>query len=487
MNADAAVKSGARSKYAWRELERVEPVKRSVPDRLGDFKKVDHPYDESTVSEQASRCVQCPNPNCVAACPLEVPIPQLLALAAEGQFREAAELLYTTQSLPEFIAHVCVEKRMCEAACVLEKPSAPVPIGSISRFLLEYGWKHGVKEPPPLPVNGRRVIVIGSGLCGLVAADALSRLGYTVTLMDSAREPGGRLVNGLAGFKVDRTVIGRRVQTLRERGVRFRMGMACGVDVGLEELRRGYDAVLFALGRTEAVPLEIPGAGLRGVCQAYPFILHHTSDASLCAPPVSVRGRRVVVLGGGDTAMDALRVALRAGAGDALCLYRRNRGQMPADPRELENAVEEGARFHFLSQPVAIIGSPDGDIKGVRCVRTELGAPDHLGRSLVRCVADSEFDVPADVVLVAYGFAPPRLPVGGDLSVLATDVNGCLTVDAAHMTNLPGVFAAGSIARWPISMVGVMQDAREAAAKIDQYLAAKVRVRDEDCGRSQLG
>jgi glutamate synthase (NADPH/NADH) small chain len=208
------IKPVTRSKYAWRELDRVEPPKRPVTDRLTDFNEVVQPYDEATASEQASRCVQCPNPNCVAACPLELPIPTLLALTAEGQFREAAEMLYQTQSLPEFIAHVCVEDRMCEAACVLQKASEPVPIGSISRFLLDYGWKHGVKEPPSATANGRRVVVIGSGLCGLVGADALARLGYAVTIMDSAKNPGGRLVNGLAG--VART--GRRIS--HGRGVR---------------------------------------------------------------------------------------------------------------------------------------------------------------------------------------------------------------------------------------------------------------------------
>ena len=352
------------SKYAWRQLERVEPPKRPVPDRLSDFSVVSRPYDETTAQEQASRCVQCPNPNCVAACPLEIPIPELLGLAAEGQFREAAELMFHTQSLPEFVAHICVEKRMCEAACVLAKPSDPVPIGAISRFLLDYGWKHGVKEPPSAPANGQRVVVIGSSLCGLVGADALSRLGYAVTIMDSARAPGGRLVNGLAGFKVDRAVIGQRVQSLQERGVEFRMGVVCGRDVTLRELRSNYDAVLFALGRTESVPLEVPGAQLRGVCQAYPFILHHTSEATLKAVPVKVKGRQVVVLGGGDTAMDALRVALRAGARDALCIYRRDRENMPADPKEFENAVEEGAQFLFQSQAVAIVGQGDGGSDG---------------------------------------------------------------------------------------------------------------------------
>jgi len=472
MNADAAGQSGVSGKYAWRQLDRVEPPKRPVPDRLSDFNQVSQPYDESTASLQASRCVQCPNPNCVAACPLEIPIPALLALTADGQFREAAELLFTTQSLPEFVAHICVEHRMCEAACVLVKPSDPVPIGAISRFLLDYGWKHGVKEPPPAPANGRRVAVLGSGLCGLVGADALSRLGYGVTILDSAEAPGGRLVNGLAGFKVNKAVIRRRVELLHERGVEFRMGVLCGRDVTLRELRRNFDAVFFALGRTEEVPFAIPGAQLRGVCQAYPFILHHTSDAALHALPVNVEGRRVVVLGGGDTAMDALRVALRAGARDALCLYRRDRENMPADPKEFENALEEGARFMFQSQAEALAGNLDGEVTHVLCVRTGLGAPDSSGRPQPQPLPGTKFEVPADVVLVAHGFAPPRLPDCDELAELAVGEHGCLLVDDSQMTNMPGVFAAGSIARWPISMVEVMRDARNAASAIDRYLTA---------------
>jgi len=475
MTTDTGDKSGVRGKYAWRELDRVEPLKRPVAERLSDFNLVSQFYDENTASEQASRCVQCPKPNCVAACPLELPIPELLELTADGQFHEAAELLFKTQSLPEFVAHICVEKRLCEAVCVLTQTSDPVPIGSISRFLLDYGWKHGVQEPPSAPANGQRVVVIGSGLCGLMSADALARLGYAVTIMDSAQAPGGRLMNGLAGFKVDRAVIKRRVQALQDRGVLFRMSVVCGRDVTLGELRRNFDAVLFALSRAEPAPLEIPGANLRGVSQAYPFILYHTSDAPLRTHPVKVEGRQVVVLGGGDTAMDALRIALRAGARDALCIYRRDQENMPADPKEYENAIEEGARFLFQSQPVAMTSHSNGHVAGVRCIRTELAAPDPSGRSHFNPLPGTEFEVPAEVVLAAHGFAPPRLPDCKELAALAVDKQGCLIVDAGQMTNLPGVFAAGAIAHWPLSMIDTMQDARKAAAGMDRYLSARRR------------
>jgi glutamate synthase (NADPH/NADH) small chain len=268
-------------------------------------------------------------------------------------------------------------------------------------------------------------------------------------------------------------VIGRRVQSLKERGVEFRMGVVCGRDVKLRDLRKDYDAVLIALGRTETVPLGIPGAELGGVCQAYPFILHHTADAKLQSPPVNVEGRQVVVLGGGDTAMDALRIALRAGARDALCIYRRDLENMPADPKEMENAAEEGARFLFRSQPVAIIGNAEGRVTRVRCVHTELSAPDASGRSEARPLAGTECELPADVVLVAYGFMPARLPRCDEHAELAVGEYGCLAVDETQMTNLPGVFAAGSIARWPVTMIEVMRDAGKAATEIDGYLRAR--------------
>jgi glutamate synthase (NADPH/NADH) small chain len=201
--------------------------------------------------------------------------------------------------------------------------------------------------------------------------------------------------------------------------------------------------------------------------------LHHTSDAALHSLPVNVEGRRVIVLGGGDTAMDALRIALRTGARDALCLYRRDRENMPADPKEIENALEEGARFMFRTQPVAVVGNPDGEVTRMRCVRTELGPPDSSGRSEAEPLPGTKFEVPAEVVLVAFGFAPPHLPDCDELAELDVDEHGCLMVDGAQMTNLPGVFAAGSIARWPISMVEVMRDARNAATAIDRFLAAR--------------
>ena len=462
-----------KAKYAWSEVERTEPPRRPVADRLADFREAQALYDEATVMAQASRCIQCPNPACVDACPLEVPIPELLSLTADGQFREAAELLLAKHSLPEFFVHICDGKHLCEASCVLVSKSEPVPIGSITRFLLDYASKHGLDEPPVAPLNGQTVAVIGAGICGLVGAEGLSRLGYAVTVMDCHQKPGGRLVNGLPGFRVNQAMIERRVELLRARGVRFRMGVVCGRDLTLSALRRDFDAVFFGLGRADPVPLDVPGAGLRGVHLAHAYFLEHTTGLPLHTPPIEVRGQRVAVLGGGDTAMDALRIAIRRGASEAFCIYRRDRANMPVNPDEFAEAEEEGARFLFQSQPVAILGNAAGEVTGLRCVRTELGETDSSGRLSAVPIPGSDFEVEADVVLVAYGFTPPKLPHCDEFAELVEDERGCLVVDKNQMTNLPGVFAGGSIVRGPIPLADAVRDARKAALAIDSYLAER--------------
>jgi len=461
------------TKYAWREVDRVEPPKRPVADRLCDFHAIVIPYDEATAQAQASRCVQCPNPNCVAACPLGTPIAELLALTADGQFKEAAALLFATHTMPEIASHICVGGRVCENVCVLSGKSDAVPIRSITKFLLNYGWTHGLAEPPVAPGKGQRIAVIGSGICGLVCADALSRLGYAVTVMDSRQNPGGRMMNGLPGFRVDKELVERRVELLKQQGVQFRMSVVCGQDVKLSDLRREFDAVFLGFSRAEPLPLEVPGAELRGVHQVFPFVAQTTTNGQSATARINVQGRRVVVLGGGDTAMDALRIAIRRGTREALCLYRRDRANMPADAEEIANAEEEGARFQFLSQPVAIIGNPAGEVTHVRCVRTELDEPDETARRGVKPVAGTEFNVPADVVLVAYGFTAPKLPHTDEFASLKVNERGYPLVDENQMTNLPGVFAGGSVVRGAVPLVEVVRDARKAAATIDRYLATR--------------
>jgi glutamate synthase (NADPH/NADH) small chain len=465
-----------KAKYAWAEIDRVEPPKRPAADRVADFRETAGDYDEATAREQARRCIQCPDPACVEACPLHCAIPELLALTADGQFPEAAELFFTTHFIPELASHACVGGRVCERDCILAGKAEAVPIRAITRFLLKYGWKHGLAEPVLAAPKGRSVAVLGSGICGLVTADALTRQGYAVTVFDSRRKPGGRMMNGLPGFRVDRDMVERRVALLQRRGIQFRMGVSFGPEVKLSDLRRQFDAVFLSFGHAEPVALEVPGANLRGVFQALPFLLQHAGTGCGSAgpdeAPGDVQGKRVVVLGAGDTAMDVLRTAIRGGAADVLCLYRRDETSMLADAEEYANAREEGARFMFLTQPLAVQGDVKGDVTHLRCARMELAAAEGAGRPAVRPVAGSEFDVPADVVFVAHGFTAPQLPRSDDFARLAVDARGHLQVNADHLTNLPGVFAGGAILRGTAAMVELVLDARKAADAMDHYLTA---------------
>jgi glutamate synthase (NADPH/NADH) small chain len=471
---------GQKAKYAWSDIVRAEPPKRPATDRVSDFQQTHLPYDEATAREQATRCIQCPNPRCVEACPLGTPIHELLAMIADGQFREAAELLFVTHSIPELASHVCVGGRVCEQACILAVKSDPVPIRALTRFLLDYGWKHGLAEPAVEPAKNRTVGVIGSGIGGLVTADSLSRKGYGVTVFDSRLKPGGRVMNGLPGFRVDKELVERRLELLKQRGIHFRMGVNFGQDVKLSDLRREFDAVFLGFGLADAMPLGVPGAELKGVFQAFPFIIQNAepgcgpaAGTKTSQPSVEVQGKRVVVLGGGDTAMDVLRIAIRRGAASALCIYRRNEASLPADAEEYDDACDEGAKFMFQAQPVAVLGNAGGAVTGVRCVRMEAGEPDSTGRVSVKPVAGSDFEVPADVVLVAYGFDVPRLPQTDDFAKLSVDGRGCLVVDANQMTNFPGVFASGSIVRGPAPLTDVVRGARRTAAAMDNWLASR--------------
>lgn len=462
---DSAPLTSGKAKFAWREIERVDPPKRPVSERLADFRETVITYDEATVQAQARRCIQCPHPTCVGACPLHCPIPELLELTAEGQFAEAAQLFFATHNIPELASHTCVGGRRCERDCLLAGKSEPVPIRAITRFLLDYGWKHGLAEPAVAAPKGCSVAVIGSGICGLITADALSRRGYAVTVLDSRQKPGGRMMNGLPGFRVDTAMVARRVELLNRRGIRFNMGVTFGSEIKLSDLRRDFDAVFLGFVRADSVPLSVPGAELRGVHPALPFLSQN-------APAADVRGKRVVVLGGGDTAMDVLRAALRHGAASAQCVYRRDEASLPADAEEYADACEEGAQFVFQSQPAAVLGNAAGDVTRLRCVRTELVESGPGSRPEVVPVAGTEYDLPADVIFVAYGFAAPRLPDSDDFAQLAKDEQGRLLVDAGQMTNLPGVFAGGSIVHGPVPLVEVVQDAQRATAAIDAYLAA---------------
>ena len=470
-SAAAAMPAANNSKYAWRTIARAAPPKRVAADRIGDFREIYGDYDEQAVRAQASRCIQCPNPLCREGCPLANRIPEWLALAAQGQFLEAAAVSRSTSNLPEVCSRVCPQERLCEGACILNCRTEPVAIGAIERFINDYAFRHHAVEIFRAPPNGRSAAVVGSGPGGLACADELAQLGYAVTVFESQIVPGGLLVNGIPAFKLEKSIVERRIDLLAKSGIQFRLGVQVGRDLGLEELRRDYDAVFLAVGAQLAKPLDIPGAELAGVVPALPFLIQKNVAQELVSlAPIEVAGRRVVVLGGGDTAMDCLRTALRGGAHSAVCLYRRDLANMPGSRKEYYNALEEGAQFQFLTNPLELAGDACGAVATVRCVRMELGEPDASGRRKPRAVAGSEFIVPADLILVAYGFDPVPFAADSELGKIATTDWGSLLVDRDQMTNLPGVFAGGDAVRGPSLVVHAVRDARRAAAGIHRYV-----------------
>jgi glutamate synthase (NADPH/NADH) small chain len=459
-------------KYAWSFIGGAAPPKRAPAERIRDFAEIYLSYDERVVREQASRCIQCPDPGCVRGCPLGNRIPEWLALAAAGDFQGAAELSHTTSNMPEICSRVCPQERLCEGSCILTGCSEPVSIGAVERFINDHALKRRSLPVTREPPNGYCAAIVGSGPGGLACADELAKRGFAVTIFEAEAQAGGLLLYGLPAFKLDKEVVARRIRLLEQRGVGFELGVRVGRDVSLDELRGRFHAVFLACGAQQAKPLDVPGADLAGVISALPFLTGTNVSPSPLDPAAAVRGRRVVVLGGGDTAMDCLRSALRSGAREGVCLYRRDLANMPGSRKEYANALEEGARFQFLTCPVALEGTAEGRVERVRCVRMELGAPDAKGRRSPRPVAGSEFSVPADLVVVAYGFDPAPFPPGGDLGGLAVNSWGALVVDADQMTNIPGVFAGGDSTLGPSLVVHAVRDGRRAAAAIARRLAA---------------
>ena len=462
------------NKYSWSQIRRAIPPKRPASERIGDFREIYSEFDEATARAQAARCIECPNPLCMTGCPLSNRIPEWMALTAQGQFLEAAALSRSTSNMPEICSRVCPQEKLCEGACILNARTDPVAIGAVERFINEYAFQHGDVEVVQAPANGRKVAIIGSGPGGLACADELAKLGYGVTVFEAQAIPGGLLVSGIPAFKLEKHIVARRVDLLARHGVEFRLGVKVGWDISLAGLRDKYDAIFLGVGAQKPKPLDIPGAELRGIAEALPFLTQKNVDSPLIGgEPIEVSGRRVAVLGGGDTAMDCLRTALRAGASEAVCLYRRDLANMPGSRKEYANALEEGARFQFLTNPVGLVGDDSGQVTAVRSVRMELGAPDASGRRSPRPVAGSEFDVPADLVLVAYGFDPVPFPADSDLAKVATDKWGGFRVDANQMTSLEGVFAGGDSVRGPSLVVQAVRDARKAALGMHLYLSGR--------------
>jgi len=464
-------------------IERRTPDRREAAARSRDFHEIYADFIDAKAAEQASRCSQCGVPFCQTHCPLHNNIPDWLRMTAAGRLEEAYRLSQATNTMPEICGRICPQDRLCEGNCVIEQSGhGTVTIGAIERYLSDKAWEEGWVTPlAPLADRGQSVAIIGAGPAGLAAAEALRELGYDVVVHDRHDRPGGLLIYGIPGFKLEKDVVERRTRRLADGGVTFRLNFEVGRDASLEELRQRHDAVLIATGVYAARELALPGAGSDGVAAALDYLIASNRVSlgdqvpAFASGQLDAEGKDVVVVGGGDTAMDCVRTAVRQGARSVTCLYRRDRENMPGSMREVTNAEEEGVVFEWLAAPRALLGDA-GAVSGVRATRMRLGPPDSSGRRAPEPVEDSDFDLPAQLVIAALGFDPEDMPATLGAPDLAVSRWGTVKTDRRSLaTNLDGVFAAGDIARGASLVVWAIRDGRDAAASIHDYLLTRAQ------------
>ena len=459
------------------------PAKRAAEARAEDFREIAERYATPAAEDQAGRCSQCGVPYCSVHCPLHNHIPDWLRLTAEGRLREAYELSNATSTMPEICGRICPQDRLCEGNCVIEFTGhGAVTIGSVEKFITDTAWEEGWVEPlVPGPARGQSVGVIGAGPAGLSAAEYLRGHGYEVHVYDRHDRAGGLLTYGIPGFKLEKPVVMRRVERLKAGGIVFHEGFEVGRDATLDELRARHDALLIATGVYKARAIDVSGNDLNGVVAALDYLTASNRKSFGDAVPefedgrLNAEGKNVVVIGGGDTAMDCVRTAIRQGAKSVKCLYRRDRANMPGSQREVANAEEEGVEFVWLSAPAGFSGE-GGQATMVRANRMRLGAPDASGRRAPEVDPGAAEDMPADLVIKALGFDAEELPKLWGAPELGVTRWGTVLVDSKTlMTSLDGVFAAGDIVRGASLVVWAIRDGRDVAATMHQHLKAKAK------------
>jgi len=460
------------------------PEKRTAAERAADFAEISRAYQVAKAEEQSSRCSQCGVPYCSTHCPLHNHIPDWLRLTAEGRLREAYELSNATSTMPEICGRICPQDRLCEGNCVIEfSGHGAVTIGSVEKFITDTAWEEGWVEPlTPGPARGQSVGIIGAGPAGLTVADLMRAKGYEVHVYDRHDRMGGLLTYGIPGFKLEKHVVMRRVERLRDGGVVFHENFEVGRDATLEELRQRHDAVVIATGVYKTRAIKAPGVGTAGVIEAIDYLTASNRKGFGDEVPAfddgtfNALGKNVVVVGGGDTAMDCVRTAVRQGAASVRCLYRRDRANMPGSQREVKNAEEEGVEFVWLSAPEAFHGTDT--VSGVQVTKMRLGDPDASGRRAPEPDPGSEYRLDADLVIKALGFDPEELPRLFDAPELSVTRWGTVRVDhKTMMTSLDGVFAAGDIVRGASLVVWAVRDGRDVSDRMHEWLKVQAKTK----------
>ncbi len=465
--------------FQFLDVARQDPTKKPIDVRTAEFVEIYQPFAKPEVEGQSHRCLDCGNPYCEWKCPVHNYIPNWLKLISEGRIFEAAELCHQTNTLPEVCGRVCPQDRLCEGACTLNDGFGAVTIGNTEKYIVDtafaMGWRPDLSH---VVATGKKVAIIGAGPAGLGCADVLTRSGVKAVVFDKNPEIGGLLTFGIPEFKMEKAVMSRRREIFTDMGIEFRLNTDVGVDVKIDDLLAEYDAVFMGMGTYTYMKGGFPGEDLPGVYDALDFLIANVNRnlgfEKNPADYIDMAGKKVVVLGGGDTAMDCNRTSIRQGAESVSCAYRRDEANMPGSVREVRNAREEGVEFLFNRQPIEIVG--DGSkVTGVKVVETQLGAPDARGRRSPEPVPGSEQILPADAVVLAFGFRPSPAPWFADLGV-SMDASGRVTAPGEgkfkHQTSNPKVFAGGDMVRGSDLVVTAIWEGRQAAEGILDYLDA---------------
>ena len=462
--------------FQFLEVQRADPGKKPAFARVNEFGEIYGDYEQQEAADQSERCLECGNPYCEWKCPVHNYIPNWLRLVAEGNLLEAVEMSHKTNSLPEVCGRICPQDRLCEGACTLNTGFGAVSIGSVEKYItdkaIEQGWSPDLSAVIP---TDKRVAIIGAGPAGIACADVLARNGVSPVVFDRYPQIGGLLTFGIPPFKLEKEVITRRRKMFEDMGIEFRLNTEVGKDLSFESLLDDYDSIFLGMGTYHYMKGNFPGEDTPGVHEALPYLvanIHDQIDFGAGKPEfIDFKEQRVVVLGGGDTAMDCVRTAIRQGAASVTCVYRRDRANMPGSMREVDNAMEEGIEFLFNRQPLEIVGTET--VEGIKLITTELGEADEQGRRQPEIVPDSEEILPADVVVIAFGFRPSPAPWFGEHNITTDDGGRVIAPEQGEMpfqTSNPKVFAGGDMVRGSDLVVTAIYQGRQAAEGILDYL-----------------